>query len=460
MTAGLWAARLAARLGGYAAAVSIVRSLSRAFNHYMSWYLGDWLRMGSALSLPLFGLCVAVFLASVWKSKGRRPPPWRDLDISVLSVLGYCAVVLCVYCARDGAQWHEPINRQLYLPLPLLSAAAYAIAMALLAEWAARLRDRHFALCWPRFFKLCPIRLRQPMGLLMALLLAGDLLYLVVIFPLGALRAHLSLAAVLASAFALSALTYVAGFVLSLSAEYDKASAEKLRAERFKAELITNVSHDIRTPLTSIINYVDLLKALPVERADFAEYVGILDSKAARLKTLIGDLMEASKAGTGNMSVDLREMDLAEIIGQIAGEFDDRFAERGLTLVLRQPDQPVLVQADSSHLWRALENLFGNAAKYALPGTRVFAEIGYSGGAPIFSLKNTSQAHIDLSGDALAEQFMRGDRSRQTEGSGLGLYIAKSLVELMGGRFAIHASGDLFEVAVYPKSPKRNAPNN
>jgi len=234
-----------------------------------------------------------------------------------------------------------------------------------------------------------------------------------------------------------------------MSAEYDKANAGKIRAERFKAELITNVSHDIRTPLTSIINYVDLLKALPVEHPDFTEYVGILDRKAARLKTLIDDLMEASKASTGNMNVDMREIDLCEIAGQIAGEFDEQFTERNLTLVLRQPDQPVTANADSGHLWRVLENLFGNMAKYALPGTRVFAEIGLCDGKPTISLKNTSQNPIDQSGgDMLTEQFIRGDRARQAEGSGLGLYIAKSLVELMGGRFEIRASGDLFEVEI------------
>jgi signal transduction histidine kinase len=135
-------------------------------------------------------------------------------------------------------------------------------------------------------------------------------------------------------------------------------------------------------------------------------------------------------------------------VGQIAGEFENQFAERNLTLVLRQSDGQVIAKADNGHLWRTLENLFGNAAKYALPGTRVFAEIEPRDGGTVFSLKNTSENPIDRSGDALTEQFIRSDRARQTKGSGLGLYIAKSLVELMGGRFAIQASGDLFEVEI------------
>jgi len=254
----------------------------------------------------------------------------------------------------------------------------------------------------------------------------------------------LPLAGIAAALLLFNALSYFCAFVLGLSKDFEAANEEKLRAERFKAELITNVSHDIRTPLTSIISYVDLLKALPVEHDKFQEYIAVLDKKSARLSTLISDLMEASKAGTGNLPVHIEEIDLAEIAGQIAGEFDDGFARRGLTLVLRLPEQPVLVRADPAHLWRVLENLFGNAAKHALQGTRVFAELNQCDEQIVFSLKNTSQNPIDLNDDALMEQFIRGDRARNTEGSGLGLYIAKSLMERMGGQLAIEVDGDLF----------------
>jgi signal transduction histidine kinase len=191
---------------------------------------------------------------------------------------------------------------------------------------------------------------------------------------------------------------------------------------------------------------VDLLKGLPVETPEFGEYVGVLEKKSGRLKTLVDDLMEASKATTGNVNVEMKAVNLSEIAGQIAGEFDQPFAERGLTLVFPQADQAVFVQADSRHLWRVLENLFGNVVKYALPQTRVFADILLVEGDNIrFTLKNTSREPLDVSGESLTEQFIRGDRARKTEGSGLGLYIAKSLMELMGGDLTIRTTGDLFE---------------
>jgi len=326
------------------------------------------------------------------------------------------------------------------------SAVVYAIVMVLLAEIVARVRDGQLqhTLYWPRFFGLYPPR--RPVGLLMALLLAGNLLLLFVSCPIdAAIGARLRVLLLLLLLSHLGALTYLCAFVLSLSMEYDKANSEKIRAERFKSELIANVSHDIRTPLTSIISYVDLLKGLPIESADFTEYVNVLDRKTIRLKTLTSDLMEASKAGTGNLDVDMCEIDLVEIIGQVAGEFDDQLNERSVALVFRQPDTPVLTKADSRHLWRILENLFGNAAKYAMPGTRVFAEITLRDDKPVFFLRNTSQNPIDLPGDILTEQFIRDDRARHAEGSGLGLYIAKSLAELMGEQLVIRATGDLFE---------------
>jgi signal transduction histidine kinase len=430
---GSWVIKIIALLGGYVAALSIVRALSRPFNHYIRGDIGDFLRMGIAVAIPLFIAFTALLFVSVWVSKGEKSPVWRKIDLFMWIALTFCTVMLCMHYAL-----YIRASR-FNMTLLLLSLIVYITVMVLLMEVAARIRDKDFSLYWTRFFKLYPVW--KPIGLLMALLLAGNLLW-VIFFGVR------STPPLLFMAFIFIVLTYICTFILSLSAEYDKANIEKIRAERFKAELITNVSHDIRTPLTSIINYVDLLKALPVEHADFTEYVGVLDKKSARLKTLIGDLMEASKASTGNMSVDLIDIDVSELVGQIAGEFDDQFAERKLTLVLRQPDEPAIAKADNGHLWRTLENLFGNVAKYALPGTRVFAEIGLRDGGTIFSLKNTSQNPIDRSGDTLTEQFIRGDRARRTEGSGLGLYIAKSLVELMGGRFTIQASGDLFEVEI------------
>ena len=446
--AGSWAAKLLALIGGYVAALSAMRALFRSFDYYIGKVFGRFVKMGAAASIMLFAVFAAALVASVMLSQKRgapirRPPMWRGIDLPLLAALAFAAVVLFIFYAAANSKSMAPEIR-----LALLSIAAYLTAMALLAEAAARVRDRSLASRWPAFFRQHPIW--HPAGALMAALLAGNLAYLCVLYPYGASRGHISLASLLSSTFTLSALTYFCSFLLSLSEKYEKANAGKIKSERFKAELITNVSHDIRTPLTSIINYVDLLKALPVEHGSFAEYVGILEKKSARLKTLIGDLMEASKASSGNMKVELRDVDLAEIVGQIAGEFDDQFAERGLTLAPRHPGMPIIVKADGGHLWRVLENLFGNAAKYSMPGTRVFAEIAahVGGGGAAFIMKNTSSSPIDMPADELEQQFMRGDRARKTEGSGLGLHIAKSLVELMGGSFAIRASGDLFEAEI------------
>ncbi|MDR2736516.1 MAG: HAMP domain-containing histidine kinase [Gracilibacteraceae bacterium] len=445
--------RIVVLIVGYFAALSLIRAFSVPFNYYMREIIGNAMKMPSVVAFPLFVMCVVVLFILAWQGKNTKSSVlFRRVDISLLVVFAFCFFLLGLNMEM-GQRMLSPISGVWRfggsnVQLLLLSILAYLSAMVALMETAARIRDKALidTLYWLRFFRLYTIW--QPIGLLMAVLLTGNLLFLLVVCPLNIMGTGLSVGLMALSASTLAALTYICAFVLSLSQEYAQANAEKIRAERFKAELITNVSHDIRTPLTSIINYVDLLKDLTLDKADFISYVDILDKKTARLKTLINDLMEASKAGTGNLSVDLREIDLAEMVGQIAGEFDDAFSEGALTLVYRQPDQPVPTWADSAHLWRALENLFGNAAKYAMPGTRVFAEIAQQEGRPVFSLKNTSQNPIDLTGDALTEQFIRGDRARQTEGSGLGLYITKSLMELMGGRLDIRVTGDLFEAAM------------
>ena len=249
----------------------------------------------------------------------------------------------------------------------------------------------------------------------------------------------------------------ISNYLLSLSTkyqrEYEQISQEKVRAERFKAELITNVSHDIQTPLTSIINYVDLLKNLSPKDKDFKkkfeEYTEVLDRKSARLKVLTTDLVEASKAATGNTAVNFQAVNFTEVIWQVAGEFDDQFKAQNLSLVFNPGTAQFVVGADSAHLWRILENLFGNAAKYSLAGTRVFAELTTLSDEMVkLSLKNISSEPLDQCVGELSEQFIRGDAARHTEGSGLGLYIAKSLAELMGGSLSISVSGDQFEVVL------------
>lgn len=222
---------------------------------------------------------------------------------------------------------------------------------------------------------------------------------------------------------------------------------EKLRSERMKTELITNVSHDLKTPLTSIVNYVDLLKKEELT-GTAAEYVEVLDRQSARLKKLTEDLVEASKASTGNLSVTLERVNLAELLDQAKAEYATRLENNGLTTIVRTPETPVEVRADGKYLWRILDNLLGNVCKYAMPQTRVYLDVHIEENKAVLSVKNISKDCLNVSADELMERFVRGDSSRNTEGSGLGLSIAQSLAKLMGGTLQITVDGDLFKAEV------------
>ena len=224
-----------------------------------------------------------------------------------------------------------------------------------------------------------------------------------------------------------------------------RAVDEQMKSERFKTELITNVSHDIKTPLTSIINYVDLLEKEDIDNPKVQEYLEVLDRQSARLKKLIEDLMEASKASTGNIKVELEECDATVMLTQVVGEFEDRAKKNDLDIVVSSPEPPANIMADGRHLWRVIDNLMSNICKYAQPGTRVYIDLEKYNGMVIMTFRNTSRYQLNISSEELMERFVRGDSSRNTEGSGLGLSIAKSLTELMGGNFAIQIDGDLFK---------------
>lgn len=225
-----------------------------------------------------------------------------------------------------------------------------------------------------------------------------------------------------------------------------RAVDERLKSERFKTELITNVSHDIKTPLTSIINYVDLLEKeeLNNERAD--EYLEVLERQSARLKKLIEDLMEASKASTGNLTVHMEQLEAGIFLVQTVGEFEEKTKARGLELRIAKPEEPVYIMADSRHFWRVIDNLMNNICKYAQPQTRVYINMEVTEEKVIMTFRNTSFSELNISSEELMERFVRGDSSRNTEGSGLGLSIAKSLMELMKGTFTLQIDGDLFKV--------------
>ncbi len=223
------------------------------------------------------------------------------------------------------------------------------------------------------------------------------------------------------------------------------ALEERMKSEMLKTELITNVSHDIKTPLTSIINYVDLLKKENIADPKQREYLSILDNKSQRLKILIEDLVEASKASTGNLQLSWGKVGLKELVLQASGEFSEKLKARDLTLSLNLPDKPVYIYADGRYVWRVVENLFSNAVKYSLSRTRVYVDLNVQDGRAQFMIRNISSEPLNFSAEELIERFFRGDRSRGTEGSGLGLSIAKSLTEMQKGSFSLSIDGDLFK---------------
>ncbi len=238
-------------------------------------------------------------------------------------------------------------------------------------------------------------------------------------------------------------------YLNSIGAGMTAAVEERMKSERMKTELITNVSHDIKTPLTSIISYTDLIIKEHSENPKVDEYAQVLIRQSVRLKKLIEDLVEASKASTGNLEVALVPMDVGVILIQTTGEYTERLEARGLKLVVRQPEEKLMILADGRRLWRVIENLMNNVCKYAQTGTRVYLSLERKGEQVVITLKNTSSYELDIPAEELMERFVRGDKARSTEGNGLGLSIAQSLTELQGGRMELAIDGDLFKAILY-----------
>lgn len=237
---------------------------------------------------------------------------------------------------------------------------------------------------------------------------------------------------------------------------FHMAVEEAMKNERLKTDLITNVSHDIKTPLTSIINYVAILKQADIADPKIQGYLDILEAKAQRLKTLTEDVVEASKVSSGNISLEYMDVDLVEMIQQTEGEMAEKFEARNLKMIVNLPAEPAVVHVDGRRMWRVLENIFGNAAKYAMPGTRVYADLKLEEDTVDLSLKNVSEHQLNISADELTERFIRGDLSRSSEGSGLGLSIAQSLTTMQGGTFNLYLDGDLFRVNIrFPRVKKQ-----
>lgn len=229
------------------------------------------------------------------------------------------------------------------------------------------------------------------------------------------------------------------------------AAEREMRSERMKSELITNISHDIKTPLTSIINFVDLLQKSPSEK-ESEEYLQVLSRQSVRMKKLIEDLMELSKANSGNITANITKLDAAESVNQALGEFSDKFAAAKLEPLFQIPQTPITIMADGRLVWRVLSNLMSNAVKYAMPNTRLYIELEDLGEEVHLSLKNISREPLNISTEDLLERFVRGDAARSSEGSGLGLNIAKSLMEIQNGHLQLQLDGDLFKATlVFPK---------
>lgn len=234
----------------------------------------------------------------------------------------------------------------------------------------------------------------------------------------------------------------------SISEGIAKAVDERLKSERLKTELITNVSHDIKTPLTSIINYVDLIKKEEIENDTMKEYIDVLDRQSTRLKKLIEDLVEASKASTGNIEINWTRTETGVLLTQTVGEYTEKLKETGIELILQKPEDEVYVLADGRLLWRIFDNLMSNICKYAQPTTRAYINLDIIDRQAVITFRNISKYPLNISSDELLERFVRGDSSRNTEGSGLGLSIAKSLTELQLGKLDLYVDGDLFKVVV------------
>lgn len=240
----------------------------------------------------------------------------------------------------------------------------------------------------------------------------------------------------------------MAKYINDIAGGFHNAIEQSLKSERMKTELITNVSHDIKTPLTSIINYVDLLKKENIQDAKIEQYIAILDKKSQRLKKLIEDLVEASKVSSGNLKLNMEDINIKELIQQITGEFEDKFEKKNLKIDMNLAKESMIVKADTRYMYRIVENLFSNITKYALENTRVYIELKKYNERIYLTIKNISKDRLNITSEELMQRFVRGDKSRYTEGSGLGLSIAKSLTELQGGNFNIQIDGDLFKVEI------------
>ena len=382
--------------------------------------------LAALLTLAAAVICACFYCALAAQVKVKGGYWWRH------SVTGWCLVKLW-----HGVRWCWRGIRRLFTMLPLvwqwiLTGAGMGLALLVGTIWSVDDHSGFPAFCAILIFGAAVCYSAYAFGTLYAgarRMARGDLTQKIPVKYLwGSFRDF---------ANRLNALADVAV----------DAARNQLKSERMKTELITNVSHDIKTPLTSIINYVDLLQK-PHTEQEGAQYLEVLSRQSQRMKKLLEDLMEMSKASTGNIHAEIQELDAAETVNQALGEFADKLASVSLTPVFPQPEKPIRMMADGRLAWRVLSNVLSNAVKYALPGTRLYVDIAQAEHNVIISLKNISREQLNISAEELMERFVRGDTSRNTEGSGLGLNIAQSLMELQHGKLRLVVDGDLFKVTL------------
>ncbi|WP_434303681.1 sensor histidine kinase [Clostridium botulinum] len=441
--------------------VKIMAVLISLFSIYL---LGDH----SIISLIMLLIAMLIYGITLWNSKVTKNSFLRFLNRFDYEILVIFTSLILTICYDFMVHPHRRLFlllpfRKLRMFFPLLG---FITLFLLLSITIIRLRDKTFIenFLWGQFYQKYDITTKigvaihlSHLSMVIAFILFVAYKFKGITFGIGFNLYFLIIMFVLF----LIAFTYIEYFILQLGEKYDRKNLEKIKSERFKADLITNVSHDIRTPLTSIITYVDLMKGLQIQDAQYKGYLEVMDRKSQRLKTLISDLLDASKAGSGNLKVDFISLNFEELIGQVAGEYDQTFIDNNLDYIFETNTKNTQIKADGNLLYRVLENVYVNASKYSLPHSRIYAKLFNEYENVIFTLKNISALPLNITTDELLEQFTRGDKSRSTEGNGLGLYISKEFVENMGGNFEIGINGDLFEVIIkFPSQPHNGLDNN
>ena len=448
--------------------------------------------------------CLIFLFCAAGHRKGETEPRLNPVDRIPLDIYAAAVVIACIFiftfCTRylfDANAYNYSIYIQLVLLALALGGLAFGLILALLLSFATRVKCgkwwrntviyRVLRLIWRvvkavwhwfgRVGRMIPIVWRTAL-IMLGLFTIGFILFILMYdqsggwLLIGLFYAIVIYAAAIFGAWQMKSIKKAgqqlaegnynekidtrrmywefkshAENLNSIGDGLSKEVAQRMKSERLKTELITNVSHDIKTPLTSIINYVDLLQKSATEE-ERREYLAVLDRQSHRLKKLTEDLVEASKASTGNMSVNLAPTNTQEIINQSYGEYSAKLEAGRLNTVINIPEPVPVIMADGRLLWRVIDNLFNNVVKYALPETRVYVDVHVEGSEAVISMKNISRAALNISAEELMERFVRGDASRSTEGSGLGLNIARSLTELQHGKFSISTDGDLFKAEI------------